>query len=413
VSRLLTEESTMARLRERFDLSIWTGPLVIFAIATFLDAFGWGLQGGTRMNFFVETLGLSGDQVLWLEGIREIPGLILILVAALTMRLPLTRQAALSVFITGVGFMLYAFVGSFTGILGAALVASFGFHTWVPLKGSIGMTLAGQERAGRVMGSLNAVTALASIAGMGAVALISRLFESMSLGTYYLASGGAIVIASFFLLALPKHIGATDVAPPRILLKRRYWLYYLLIFFAGARKLVLSSFITLVLVENYGLRVWQVSTLTLVSSSLTFILAPYLGALIDRYGEQVMTPISYAVMALCCLGYAFVDSLWVLILLWILIKLATPLSIGLSTYVYRSAPPEELTPTLSAGVTFDHITSLGMPFAFGALLPVIDYGGVFLGSGVLILLSIPFARALQTRMPEKTEEAGAAVAVAD
>jgi hypothetical protein len=72
---------------------------------------------------------------------------------------------------------------------------------------------------------------------------------------------------------------------------------------------------------------------------------------------------------------------------------------GLSTYVYRSAPPEELTPTLSAGVTFDHISSVSMPFLAGALLPIVQYEGIFWGAAALILLSIPFARALQVRAP--------------
>jgi hypothetical protein len=58
-----------------------------------------------------------------------------------------------------------------------------------------------------------------------------------------------------------------------------------------------------------------------------------------------------------------------------------------------------LTPTLTAGVTFDHVSSVGMPFLYGALLPVIQYEGIFVALAVLILLSIPFARALQVRAP--------------
>jgi predicted MFS family arabinose efflux permease len=214
-----------------------------------------------------------------------------------------------------------------------------------------------------------------------------------------LAGGLLIILGALALLALPKDLGSTERKPARILAKKRYWLYYLLIFFAGARKLVLGSFVTLVLVQDYGLKVWQVSTLMLASSIVTLLVAPYLGSLIDRLGERVTTPVAYSVLALCCVGYATVHSLWFLLALWILIKLAQPMSIGLSTYVYRTAPAEELAPTLSAGVTFDHITSVGMPFLYGAVLPIIQYEGVFLGMAILILLSIPFARALQVRAP--------------
>jgi MFS family permease len=155
----------------------------------------------------------------------------------------------------------------------------------------------------------------------------------------------------------------------------------------------------LVLVQDFGLRVWQISTLTLVSSIISLLIAPYLGSLIDRLGERVTTPITLGILALCCFGYAVAPNLWLLIALWLLIKLVAPLGMGLSTYVYRSAPPEELTPTLTAGVTFDHISSVGMPFLAGALLPIVQYEGIFYGSAILILLSIPFARALQVRAP--------------
>lgn len=397
----------MAKIMHKLNLGIWTRNLIMFAIVVFLTRFGQGLLGGARIVFFVDTLKLDGGQVLWLEGIRELPGLALIFLAALTMGLPLKRQAALAVVLMGVGYVLFAFVGSYAALLAAAVVASFGFHLWTPLNSALGMSLSDKENAGRVLGTLGSVGSLAAIAGMGGLSVISWLYELMPLQYYYLVGGIVITLAAIFLLQLPKGLGSTKVKPARILLKKDYWLYYLLIFFSGARKLVLGSFVTLMMVERFGLRVWQVSTLMLVSSVLNFVVGPYRGSLIDRFGERITTPVSYAILALCCLGYAFVpmfglsgaQSLWVLIALWIVIKLAQPLGLGLSTYVYRTAPPEELTPTLSAGVTFDHITSVSMPFLYGALLPLVQYEGIFLALAVLILLSIPFARALQVRTP--------------
>lgn len=387
----------MQRIRAHFDTTVWTRNLILFAVTLFLARFGQGLLDGTRMNFFIETLNLTEGQVLWMEGIRELPGLGLIFLAAFTMRLPLMRQGTLALFLMGVGYLVHAFVGSYSALILAVVAASFGFHLWAPLNSAIGLTLSHKQNAGYVLGALSAVGSLAGIAGMGAISLISGLFTSMPLTVYYMAGGIVIIVSSLLLYWLPKELGATEVEPSRILIRGRYWRYYVLVFFSGARKLVLGSFITLMLVENFGLRVWHISTLTLVSSVLTLLLSPAMGRVIDRRGERVTTPASYAILALCCLGFALINSLWVLIALWILIKLASPLGMGLSTYVYRTAPPEELTPTLTAGVTFDHISSVGVPFLAGALLPIIDYQGVFLASAVLILISIPFARALQVR----------------
>ena len=90
----------MKRLRLNLDATIWSRNLTFFAVALFLSRFGQGLLGGARMNFFIETLSLSESQVLWLEGIRELPGLGLIFVAALTMRLPLIYPQDAPVFYT-------------------------------------------------------------------------------------------------------------------------------------------------------------------------------------------------------------------------------------------------------------------------------------------------------------------------
>jgi predicted MFS family arabinose efflux permease len=397
----------MRRILRRFDAAIWTRSLITFAVAVFLVRFGQGLLGGARMNFFIDTLDLGESQVLILEGIRELPGLALIFFAALTMRMALPRQGAVSVLLMGVGYVLYAFVGSYAALLAVAIIASFGFHLWTPMHSAIGMSLSSKENTGRVMGTLGSVGSLAAIAGMGALALVSRLAQSMPLTAYYLVGGAVIALAAVFLLRLPKSIGATASKPRRILVRRQYWLYYVLIFFAGARKLILGSLLTLVLVQNYGLEVWQISTLMLVTSVLGFLLGPALGSLIDRFGERVTTPVTYGILAVCCLGYATVDNLYVLIALWIFIKMAQPLGMGLNTYVYRTAPSEELAPTLSAGVTFDHISSVSVPFLVGAVLPVIQYQGIYVVGAILILISIPFARALQVQAPSVPQPAPA------
>lgn len=389
----------MRRLFGGLDHTIWTRNLILFSFAVFFARFGQGLTGSVRMNFFVDTLGLGGSQILWFEGIRELPGLILIFVAALTMRLPLSRQGGISLLLMGVGYVLYAFIHSYAALVAVAIVASFGFHLWTPLNTAIGMSLSSKENAGRVLGTLSSVGSLASIAGMGALAAISALFTSISLSNYYLVGGAVVILASLLVSRLPAGIGAAAVEPPRILVKRRYWLYYVLIFFAGARKLVLGSFVTLVLVQNFGLQVWHISTLMLAGSVLNLVVAPTMGSLIDRFGERITTPVAYGALALCCLGYATIPNLWVLIGLWVVMHLATPLGMGLSTYVYRTAPPEELTPTLSAGVTFDHISSVGMPFLAAVVLPSVGYEGIFVVTAILILISIPFARVLVVRAP--------------
>lgn len=370
--------------------------LIVMLVAVFVMRFGEGILGSVRTNFFADTLELSASQVFWLEGIRELPGLIWVFIAALTMRLPLSRMAALWVFVLGLGYTLQSSVQSYSALLAVAITASFGLHGYQPLHPALGMSLTTKDKAGRVMGLLASSGALAGIAGMGAIALFSSLMHALSLRIPYIVGGVLIMLAAVLMWRLPTDVGRTDSPPPRMLFRRRYWRYYVLTFFEGARKYALGGMGMLLLVQVHGWQVWQVSALMLTSSILNMLLAPIMGYCVDRFGERVTMPIGYAGLALCCVGIAVLSNPWLLAGLWVAIKLLQTLGLGLSTYVGRLAPREEMTPTLSAGVSINHISSVMMPLISGALMPIIGFSGAFLMTAAILVASVPFARALQT-----------------
>jgi MFS family permease len=107
--------------------------------------------------------------------------------------------------------------------------------------------------------------------------------------------------------------------------------------------------------------------------------------------------VGYVALALCFVGYALVDNVWFLCVMVVFINLLVTLSIGLSTYVNRITPPEELTPTLSTGVSVNHITSVGMSFLAGFLLPIVGYKVLCWGVVAIVLLSVPFTLAMRTQ----------------
>lgn len=387
---------------------LWTPNLLRLATAMFLISFGTGLLNGVGTNFYVDTLGLDGSQVLWLLGIREIPGLVLILVAAMVMHLPLSTRAALSVLLMGIGYTLFATIHSYLGLCVVAVVASLGFHNWMPVQSALALGLSTKQNAGRVMGSLSSVNALASIVGMGSITLffwvvaprlavlIPVLGSSPLLLRGANAVSGLLMVGAVVVLArLPRSIGETTIVQPRILLSRRYWLYFVLTLFEGSRIQVFGAFGTLILVQNYGLKVGEISLVLLISGLVNFLTARRLGRLIDRYGERYVLTISYVALALCFVGYATVHQAWFLSAMLVFMNLLTTLSIGLSTYVNRIAPAEELSPTLSAGVSVNHITSVGMSLLAGSLLRSLGYENLCWGAVIIIMLSVPFALAMR------------------
>ncbi len=383
----------MQRLRSFFTGSFWNSSLIILALSVFFNGFGTGIVNGSSTNFYVQTLHLSGSQVLWLQGMREIPGLLLILIAALIHRLPLVWRAFGSVLLTGLGYAAFALVQSYTGLVAAAIAASIGFHVWLPLQSTVGLNLVEKHYSGRVMGALTSVSALASFVGMGAVALCA---VTLPLRWFFVIAGALIVLGAVLLLRLPKSLGATAVPQPRLFFRKRYWLYYVLTFFEGSRIQLFSAFGTLVLVQNYQFTTRQISLLLLASGLVNFAVAPIFGRWLDRLGERTVLAASYIALALCFVGYATIHQSLILSVILVVINLLTMLSIGLSTYVNRIAPPDELAPTLNSGVSVNHITSVGMAFVASALLKQVGYEVLCWGVVGIIMLSVPFALMIQS-----------------
>jgi MFS family permease len=373
----------------------WNKSLILLAAAVFMLSLGMGLQSGIGTNFMKE-LGLSGSQVLLQSGIRELPGLGLMFIAALTVRLSLTWRATASVLIMGVGYALYAAVHSWTALVVVSLTASLGFHLWMPLNTSLGLVLAGKQRAGKILGTLSAVGALASMVGIGCIIAFSNLVSLRFLAGL---AGILIVVAAVLVSRLPKKLGETAKAQPRLLFRRRYWLYYVLLLFEGSRAQVFSAFNIMVLVYNYGLSAMQISFLMLASGLVNFLFARRLGHILDVSGERITLTVAYIGLALCFVGYALAHNVWFLGFLVICINLIATLSMGISTYVNRIAPPEELTATLSTGVSVNHLTSVGLSLLAGALLPVVGYQVLCWAVVVIVSLSVPFALQIRTNLP--------------
>jgi predicted MFS family arabinose efflux permease len=382
----------------RTGVATWGRNLVVLAITVFLVSLGTGLLGGVSTNFMVDELGLSGKQVLWNAGIREIPGLALMGIAALIMHWPLSRRAALSLALMGVGYVLYATVHSFTGLIAVALISSLGFHNWLPLQSSLGLALSKKQESGRVLGTLTSMGSLAMIAGMGLTALLAT---RLPLRAFYIVGGIAIVAAGLLVSRIPPSVGERTASQPRFLLKKRYWLYYVLILFEGSRMQVFHAFGTLILVQVYGWSARQISVLLVISGVVNFLLVPRLGQLLDVLGERLTLAVSYVLLALCFVGYATVQNPWFMGGMLVVINLLVTLRIGLATYVRRIAPPDEITPTLSAGVSINHITSVSMSLLAGSLLEVVGYQALCWGAAVVIMLSVPFAMAIRVMAPER------------
>jgi predicted MFS family arabinose efflux permease len=291
------------------------------------------------------------------------------------------------------GYGCFSLVHSYAALIAVAVVASTGFHNWFPVSSALGMGLVERHYSGRVLGRMRSVTGLAGVVGMGLVILLSG---QLGLRPFFLMSAVALALAAALVLRLPRDAGSTTNETARMVFKRRYWLYYVLVFFEGSRTQVFRTFGTWVLVQFYQVTAAQLATLMVVSRMVGFVTAPRVGDWIDRLGERKVLTGSYLGLVAAFLGYALLHNVWILGFLYIAVNFLLMSRIGLDTYVNRMAPPEELSPTLSTGVSLNHVTSVGMSLVAGSLVNTLGYEVLCVAAAGMILLSVPFALSVST-----------------
>jgi predicted MFS family arabinose efflux permease len=77
----------------------------------------------------------------------------------------------------------------------------------------------------------------------------------------------------------------------------------------------------------------------------------------------------------------------------------------LTTYVQKIAAPEDLMPTLSMGVSFNHIASVLVPLVGAALWNSFGYGATFYGGAALVGASALLAMRMPVHKPKLIQEA--------
>src|SRR4030042_76099 len=94
-----------------------------------------GLKGPLRWCILAGVLRLKGGR----DSFREVPGMAMVLKAALTMRLAEPRLASFALLIAGVSFALYLRVQTVTHLIAVSMFWSLGFHIWIPLERSLAL----------------------------------------------------------------------------------------------------------------------------------------------------------------------------------------------------------------------------------------------------------------------------------
>jgi predicted MFS family arabinose efflux permease len=119
--------------------------------------------------------------------------------------------------------------------------------------------------------------------------------------------------------------------------------------------------------------------------------------MIDRIGERRILTVSYSALIFVFLGYALIPHASVLYVLYCLDSLLYLSTIALTTYLSKIADPRDIVPSLSMGVTMNHLAAVAVPVAGGLIWSAVGYRATFLAGAAVVVASLVLARRIGTR----------------
>ncbi|HHE55293.1 MAG TPA: MFS transporter, partial [Caldithrix abyssi] len=266
-------------------------------------------------NFAVEVAHLGGNHVGIIQGVREIPGFLALLAIFLLKIIAEHKLSALSILILGLGVALTGFLPSFGGLILTTLIMSFGFHYYETTNQSLTLQYFDRETSPWVFGKIRSISAASNIfAGMA----IYGLTYLLSYQNLYLSGGLLIMMIAAWALLQDPVDKTLPVQHKRMIVKKKYWLYYALTFLAGARRQVFVAFAVFLLVKRFHFSIREVTALFVINNIINYFLSPLIGRAIIRFGERKVLSLEYFSLIFIFLAYAFVQNRWIIALLYIL-----------------------------------------------------------------------------------------------
>ena len=315
-------------------------------------------------NFVVERAAFTGVEIGILQSLREVPGFLTFTVIFVLLIIREQTLAVFSLAVLGAGVAVTGFFPSVYGLYFTTVIMSCGFHYFEAIKQSLSLQWLTHEEAPGVLGRLISVGAVTSLIIYAGLWVCLELLELDYIWNFLISGGICLGLAVFMWRAFP-HYPAKVEQHKQIILRRRYWLYYALIFFSGARRQIFVVFAAFLMVEKFGYSASQITLLFLINYAFNWLFAERIGHLIGRIGERNALLIEYGGLIVIFTAYGLVENGHVAAALYVVDHMFFALYIATATYFQKIADPKDLASSAGVSFTINHIAAVVIPAALG------------------------------------------------
>ncbi len=317
-------------------------------------------------NFVVEIAKFNGSQIGFLQSIREIPGFLSFGVIFVLFFVSQQRLAYISMIALGAGVALTGLFPSTIGLYVTTLIMSLGFHYLATINQSLSLQWLDKKTSPVTLGKITAANSFIKLLVFVLIFFMMK-FYSIEFKSVYLIFGGVTVVLGILSWALFEHFKDDVPQENKLKLKKEYWLFYVLTFFAGARRQIFIVFASFLLVQKFGVSVEHMVILLFVNSILNIYLAPKIGKYIVRFGERLALRVEYIGLIVIFSSYAFVNDVNIAYFLYICDHLLFSMAIALKTYFQKISNPKDLSSASAVSFTINHIAAVFLPAILGII----------------------------------------------
>ena len=373
-------------MRKTFLNRIFTSKVALLYVMSISMVVSFSAWMSLLNNFTIEVASFDGSQIGILQSLREIPGFLAFTVILVLAFVSQQRLVYLSMLLLGLGTSLTGFFPSAMGLYITTIIMSLGFHYLETLNQSLSLQWLDKKKAPIILGKISAVK---SFTGLLVFILIYILMNYLSVEYkyVYLIFGGVSAFLAILSWIAFTHFKETVIQDRKIRLKKEYWLFYTLTFFAGARRQIFVVFAGFLLVEKFGVDVHNMVILLFINSILNMYLAPKIGKFISVFGERISLRYEYIGLVIVFVSYAFVENLYIAFALYLVDHILFAMAIALKTYFQKIADPKDIASASAVSFTINHIAAVFLPVLLG-LVWLYSHSLVFIIGGLIASISV-------------------------
>ncbi len=352
----------------------------LYLLAMTLFGLAHGMFIGVQDNYLAWLgIGKTGRGVV--EFFREMPGLLIVFILALFYKMAERNLIRIALAISAAGVLGILLSGSaIVPAVAFLTLMSLGDHLVMPVRQSYAIHAAEPGKEGRALGFMRGLENTGTVFGLAVIPLVFLIprvkadqAENGRLGFVIImvAVIAALGLATLAALGMAKSTGSLE--RKRLYFDKKYSKYYWLETFYGARKQVFLTFAPYLLILQYGAGAAYIAALLGVCSLINILFNPLIGRIIDRVGYRAVMIGDTVILFFVCLIYGFAGKLFthetafiVISATFVLDRMLSNASMAASVYVGRiSNNKEEMTSTLSTGISINHLVSILIALAGG------------------------------------------------